>query len=217
MTRPWLRVVNYHVTAASRAGALDRELAALAAHYAPVRENDLAEYLTTRRWPMHRPGVLPVFYNGYRDNFDVARPLLDKHGLTGWFMAVTGFTSCPTQDQARFAALHNLTTLPGEYQDGRVALSWDELRQLDKIHVVASHTRSHTRASATDAALLDAEIVGAQSDFIRHLGHPVRSCAWLLGGRYGENAVADAALSRAGHEFLFSNFAVQRLAAAVRR
>ena len=212
-----IRVVNYHLTPATQAATLDREFAALADRYTAVREQDLAEYLTTRRWPQGRSGVLLMFYNGYRNNFDVARPLLERHRLIGWFMTVTGFSSCPAADQARFALEHNLTAWPGEYTDGRIALSWDELRTLDARHVVASHTRSHSPAFLADAAQLDDEIVGAQQDFIRELGHPVRSCAWLLGGRYGENLLADAALRRAGHEFLFSNFAVQHLPGTLRR
>ena len=206
-----LRVVNYHLTPARHAAIFDREFAALAARYAPVRQDDLAEYLTTGRWPMGRDGVLPVFYNGYRNNFDVARPLLDKHGLVGWFMAVTGYSSCPTAGQRTFAATQRLTTLPDEYADGRSALSWDELRQLDGPHVVGSHTRNHSRVGLDDAAVIHAEIVGAQDDFTRELGHPVRSFAWLFGGRYGENPVADAAVSQAGYQFLFSNLTVQKL------
>jgi len=46
---------------------------------------------------------------------------------------------------------------------------------------------------------------------VQNLGHKVRSFAWLLGGRYGENPAADAAVDRAGYEFLFSNLSVQRL------
>lgn len=207
---PGLRVVNYHLTPAARAEVFDREFAALAARYAPVREDDLAEYLATGRWPMGRDGVIPVFYNGYRNNFDVARPLLDRHGLTGWFMAVTGFTDCPVAGQRDFAAAHRLA-VTGEYADGRHALSWDEIRALDRSHVVASHTRNHTRVGLDDPVAVDSEIVGAQQDFRRELGHPVRAFAWLFGGKYGENPVADGAVDRAGYEFLFSNFAVQRL------
>ena len=207
---PGLRVVNYHLTPAARAEVYDREFAALAERYAPVREDDLAEYLTTGRWRMGRDGVIPVFYNGYRNNFDVARPLLDKHGLVGWFMAVTGFTDCPVAGQRDFAAAHRLA-VTDEYADGRHALSWDELRLLDRGHVVASHTRTHSRVGLDDPAVVEAEIVGAQEDFRRELGHSVRAFAWLFGGKYGENPVADAAVDRAGYEFLFSNFAVQRL------
>ena len=211
MSAPSLRVVNYHLTPAKHAAIYDREFAALAARYAPVREDDLAEYLTTGRWPMGRAGVLPVFYNGYRNNHDVARPLLDRHGLVGWFMAVPGYSDCPAGEQEAFAAAHTLATVPGEYADGRSALSWDEMRALDGPHVVASHTRSHSRAGLDDPAIVDSEIVGAQEDFIRELGHPVRAFAWLHGGRFGHDAIADAAVTRAGYEFLFSNFAVQKL------
>lgn len=207
---PGLRVVNYHLTPAARASVYDREFAALAERYAPVREDDLAEYLATGRWPLSRDGVLPVFYNGYRNNFDVARPLLDRHGLVGWFMAVTGFTDCPVAEQRGFAAAHRLA-VTDEYPDGRHALSWDELRALDGRHVVASHTRSHTRVGLDDPAAVESEIVGAQEDFRRELGHEVRGFAWLFGGKYGENPVADSAVDRAGYQFLFSNLSVQKL------
>ena len=53
---PGLKVVNYHLTPAARAEVFDREFAALAARYAPVREDDLAEYLATGRWPMGQIG-----------------------------------------------------------------------------------------------------------------------------------------------------------------
>jgi peptidoglycan/xylan/chitin deacetylase (PgdA/CDA1 family) len=160
---------------------------------------------------MRREGVLPVFYNGYRNNFDVARPLLEKHGLVGWFMVVTGYSSCPPADQPAFAAANRLATVPEEYPDPRSALSSDEIRTLDHGHVVASHTRNHTRVSLDDPAVMEAEIVGAQEDFRDRLGHPVRSFAWLFGGRFGENPAADAMVDRAGYQFLFSNLAVQKL------
>ena len=160
---------------------------------------------------MGRDGVLPVFYNGYRNNFDVARPLLERHGLVGWFMAVSGYSDCPAAEQQAFAATRKLTSLPGEYADGRNALSWDELRELDRGHVVGSHTRNHSRSGIDNPEAVHDEIVGAQTDFNRELGHPVRAFSWLFGGRYGENPVADAAVDQAGYSFLFSNFAVQRL------
>lgn len=211
MTAPTLRVVNYHLTPASRADQYDREFGALAAKYSAVREDDLAIYLSTGVWPMDRPGVLPVFYNGYRNNYDVARPLLENHGLVGWFMAVTAYSSCPADQQETFAQTHTLATAPGEYDDGRSALSWEELRDLDGPHVVASHTRNHSRVGLDNPVIAESEIVGAQEDFIRELGHPVRAFAWLHGGRYGHDVMADAMVDRAGYDFLFSNFAVQKL------
>jgi peptidoglycan/xylan/chitin deacetylase (PgdA/CDA1 family) len=207
-----IRAINYHNTPAHRAAEYDRELAVLAAQFAPVTEDDLTAFVASGRWPGRRAGVIVALYNGYRNNFDVFRPLLEKHGLVGWFFVASGYVGCPVPEQAAFGAARNLATVPGEYADGRTALSWNEVRALDrKGHVVASHTRNHTRVSLEDAAALEDEIVGSQGDFVRELGHPVRSFAWLFGGAYGENPLADAAVDRAGYEFLFSNFRIQRL------
>ena len=211
LTGSGIRVVNYHNTPLTHHGRYDREFAILAERFAPVTEDGLREYLATGRWYRRRPGIIPAFYNGYRNNYDVARPLLEKHGLVGWFFAVTGFSDCPPQAQPAWAAPRRLHLIDGEYPNGRHAANWDELRELDRDHVVASHTRGHTRVDPDDPAETATEIVGAQQDFIRELGHPVRSFAWLFGGRYGENPVADEAVDEAGYEFLFSNLSVQRL------
>ena len=206
-----IRVVNYHNTPLAHRDRYDREFATLAERFAPVTQDRLRDYLVSGVWPERRLGVIPAFYNGYRNNYDVARPLLERHGLVGWFFAVPGYSDCPAEAQAAWGAPRRLHVVEGEYADGRYAASWDELRILDRDHVVASHTRSHTRVDPDDAAEVVPEIVGAQEDFIRELGHPVRSFAWLHGGRYGENPVADTAVDEAGYEFLFSNLSVQRL------
>lgn len=207
-----IRAVNFHATPARRAAEYDRQLSELAERFAPCTEDDLEAFLRTGRWPRKRPGVIVALYNGYRDNHDVMRPLLDRHGLTGWFFVVTGWTGCEPSGQVAFASDHGIGLVEGEYPDARHALSWDEVRALDGAgHVIASHTRSHVRVSGTDPAALQDELGGAQADFLRELGRPVRALAWLMGGAYGESPLADAAVDRAGHEFLFSNFRVQRL------
>ena len=203
--------INYHNTPAYRRGQFDRDLDAIAQCFAPTTEADLAKFLATGAWPHSKPGVVIALYNGSRNNYDVFRPLLEKHGLVGWFFAASGYVSCRPEDQAAFAAVQNLKTIPGEYPDGRYAMSWDELRDLDGRHVIASHTRNHTRVSLADQSALEDEIIGSQDDFRANLGHAVRSFAWLLGGAYGESPLADRCVDRAGYEFLFSNFKIQKL------
>jgi len=207
-----VHAVNFHNTPAHRAAEYDRELGTLAERFEAATEDALAGFLATGRWPHRKPGVVIALYNGYRNNFDVVRPLLEKHGLRGWFFVASGYVSCPPAEQLAYGAAHTLTTIPGEYADGRHALSWDEVRALDRAgHVIASHTRTHSRVSRDDAEALEAEIVGSQEDFRRELGHPVRAFAWLMGAPYGESSLADALVDRAGYDFLFSNFRIQRL------
>ena len=205
-------VVNYHLTPARRAAAFDAHLARLAARFAPMGEDDLARHFDAGRWEGRPPGLVPALFNGCRNNYDVMAPLLERHGLVGWFFVVTGWASCPPEAQAAFAAPRRLKIVEDEHPDGRHAMSWDEIRDLDRRgHVIASHTRNHVPLTPSDAAVLDDEVAGAQEDLARELGHPVRSVAGLSGTAWGEDRAADAALGRAGHEFLFSALRVQRL------
>lgn len=208
---PVASAVNFHNTPAFRAAEYDAQLRLLAQAYAPTTEDDLAHFITHGAWPKARPGLVLAFYNGYRNNYDTIRPLLEKHGLVGWFFVASGYVSCPPAEQLAFGARQTLRTIPDEYADGRYALNWDECRALDRDHVVASHTRNHTRVGLDDPETLRAEIVGAQADFTRELGHPTRSFAWLFGGAYGDNPRADRMVDQAGHDFLFSNFRIQKL------
>lgn len=206
-----ISVINYHNTPTHRAEQYDRELELIAKRFAPTTEDDLAAYIERGIWPHSRPGVVIALYNGYRNNYDVFRPLLEKHGLIGWFFATTGYVGCPVEQQLTFSSEHNLKTIANEYADGRYAMSWQELRAMDGRHVIASHTRNHAQISLADQAALKSEIIGSQEDFRAHLGHSVRAFAWLFGSAYGEAPVADGYIDRANYEFLFSNFMIQRL------
>jgi hypothetical protein len=206
---PLVRVVNFHLTPVWRRDEYDRHFALYANYFAPVTEEDLDVFLATGEWHKAKPGLIPAFYNGYRNNYDVALPLLERHGLIGWFFVVTGFVDAA--DQNIYAAAHGITPAADERGDGRIALSWDEVRALSHAHVVASHTRGHTQAAASegheDAAL------GSQEDFQREIGRSVRTIAWAGGAAYGENPEADQAVITAGFRFIVSNFRIQRVSA----
>ena len=206
-----ISVINYHNTPVHRTEQYDRELEHVAKRFAPTNEDDLAGFIERGSWAHSRPGVVIALYNGYRNNYDVFRPLLEKHGLIGWFFASSGYVGCPIAEQLSFGNAHNLRTVTDEYPDGRYAMSWEELRTLDGRHVLASHTRNHSQISLSDEKALRSEIIGSQEDFCANLGHPVRAFAWLFGSSYGEAPLADSYIDRAGYEFLFSNFMIQRL------
>jgi hypothetical protein len=203
-----IRTVNFHLTPERRRAEYERQFALYARHFDAVTAEDLDQVMAAGRWHKSKPGLIVAFYNGYRNNFDVARPLLDQHGLVGWFFVVTGFVNA--NNQWSFAVDHNITCGSNETQDGRIALSWDEIAALDGSHVVASHTRTHSRASVDQARLWE-ETCGSQDDFMQRLGHPVRALAWNGGAAYGEHPEADQAVDAAGFQFVVSNLRIQRL------
>lgn len=213
-THPLIRAVNFHSTSRERAATYDRQLEQYSRSFSSVNEDELREYLTTGRWHKSKPGLIVSVFEGYRNSYEILTPLIEKHGFIGWYWVITGFINAPVAEQLDFADHHDIDMLTHEYTDGRYALTWDEIRRLDKKHVVACHTRSHQLLADMDEATRRDEIVGSQEQFKKHLGHSVRSFVSLTGPPYGEDATTDKLVRAAGFEFVFSNFRIQRIDAA---
>lgn len=211
VSRPLVRALNFHNTPARRRSELDRQLAHCAENFAPVNEDDLDRYLATGKWHKPKPGMILAFYEGYRNGYDVIRPLLEAHGLTGWFFVITGFIDAPVGEQLDFALEHGIEMETREYQDGRFALSWDEIRELDGPHVVASHARTHRPIAAMAPPDRQAEVLGSQARLTDELGHPARTFVSWGGPAYGETPSVDRLVDEAGYQFQFSNYRIQRL------
>ena len=108
-TRPLVRTVNFHNTPRSRAAEYDRQLKHCSDFFSSVDEQDLDRYISSGSWHKSKPGLIVALYNGYRDNYDVLLPLLERYGFVGWFFVPTAWVS----------------TLPSEYAGERSALNWD--------------------------------------------------------------------------------------------
>lgn len=213
-SHPLIRAVNFHSTSHAQTARYDRQLGDYSRAFSSVNEDELQEYLTTGAWHKSKPGLIVSVFEGYRNSYEVLTPLIEKHGFVGWYWVITGFINTAIPDQLTYAEHHDIDMLTHEYPDGRYALNWDELRQLDKNkHVIACHTRSHTLLSELDPATRRDEVIGSQGQFKKELGHPVRSFVSLTGPAYGEDAATDRLVETAGFEFVFSNFRIQRIQA----
>ena len=209
---PMIRAVNYHNTAGERAAEFDAQFAHCRKHFSSVTEDDLDRYLQSGQWHKEKPGLLLAFYEGYRNNFDVVLPLLEKHGLTGWFFIITGFVDCPVEQQLDFVEPHGIGMSTREYADGRYAMSWDEIRELDRLHVVASHAHSHWLIAPMSAEDQRREVIGSQERFRDELGHPVSTFVSRGGPAYGDHAPTDRLIEEAGYRFVVSGYRIQRVA-----
>lgn len=208
---PLIRAVNFHNTSRARRREYRDQLQQLSRAFSPVSEQDLDRYLATGEWRKSKPGVIIAVYEGYRNGYDVLRPLLEEFGLIGWFFIITGFVTSPVLDQLAYANSHEIDMLTQEYPDGRYALSWSEIRELDQRHVVACHAHSHVLLSSLTPAARELEVIGSQNEFEKQLGHPVRSFVSYGGPPYGEDAMTDGLIDRAGYRFVFSNYRIQRI------
>lgn len=213
----YIRAVNFHATPARLAEGMEAQLSWVAERFVSVNYGDLFGLLTRGEWPHEKPGVVVSFFDGFRDNFEVAAPILEGVGLTGWFFVVPGWVAAPPEGQRAFADSRfiDLSSDPRDTPaDGRLAMTPEEVGVLaGRGHEIVSHTRTH--ASPDELGLspeaLISETAGSKRDLESLTGRPVRALAWHTGAPLGTDPRADEALRSAGYELLFANRALQRL------
>lgn len=200
---PSIRAVIYHSVPQSQAKNFEQQLEYYAHHYSNVTLDDLDSLVNGGVWKHSKPGIIVSFDDGLRTHAEVAAPLLEKHGLTGWFFAPTLFLDEPEQSQREFAHEHQILLhedLPGD----RVAMSWEQARELARSHVVGGHTASHVRLTnkLTDEEL-EEEIVESKSRLAEKLDYPVESFAWVGGEEWSYSRSAAEKIQEAGFRFSF--------------
>jgi hypothetical protein len=208
-----MRVVNFHATPRYRADEFRRQMERYAAQFSPITPANF-----DRAFDGHpvgdRPGLIPVMFEGYRDNLDVMLPILEEFGFAGWLIFPPYFLDVPDEGQRDYAASHVLhLAARDEYQGERIALSWDEARDIAaRGHGFACHSGNHVELRPdSDATFLQREIAAAKARMERELGQSVDIFCWLRGAETGINPLADRMLVDAGFRYLFSNFKIQRL------
>ncbi|MFE6886857.1 polysaccharide deacetylase family protein [Streptomyces sp. NPDC057694] len=209
----FLRVVNYHNTPASWKDELVAELRGYAKDFETVDVADLERFAETGLWHKERPGLLPVFYEGYRDNYDVAAAACEEAGVIGWFFVCTAFVDTPVDAQYDYALAHRIKLVPENPRGERLAMSWDEIADLHRRgHVVTPHTASHALARKVLAPEdIEREVVEPKRLMDQATGGSALCTAWLEGTSWTGETAADRALVEAGYRFVFSNTMVQRL------
>ena len=136
----YIRVVNYHNTNIADKERFDAEIKYFSEHFVPVRLKDLDRFFETGKWPYEKPGLIPAIFEGFRNHYDIILPILDKYHFTGWFYLPSFFMDVPVEEQLPFSEAHDLTvTDPSMYPDKRVALSWDEVRDIASRHEMYIH------------------------------------------------------------------------------
>jgi len=188
---PFVQAVTYHGISAESKTNLREQLRWYSNNYVNCRLSDLRNLLSCGTWDFDKPGLIISFDDGLRSNFDVALPLLEEYGFTGWFMIPAGFIESEPNRQIEFAR-RNLIDYNSEYINERIAMSWDELRELERRgHIVTCHSMNHKRLSdKLTQSDLEIEINDSKKMLESRLGHPIDSFTWVGGEKwaYGRGA-----------------------------
>lgn len=187
----YIRAINYHDTPIDTAGNFERQLQFYQKHFSPVSLSDLDTFFDNGTWGKGKPGLIISFDDGYKSNYDIAAPLLEKYGFIGWFFVPTDFMFTPDIEPVKIFGGHH-------------TMSRDELRKLDRNHVIGCHTKTHHRMIAsTPAQKLDEEIAQAKYLLEEKLQHKVDIFCWCGGEKQSYSSAAARYIINTGYRYAF--------------
>ena len=209
----YIRVINYHNTNDVDAEKFENEIKYFCQNFVPVTLKDINDFFETHKWPYDKPGLILSIFEGYRSHYDVMRPILDKYHFVGWFYIPSFFIDIKPEEQLNFCRNHRLR-ITGDYMypDGRIALSWDEIKELSVRHVICCHSGSHyeiTKDTADED--MHREIVESKRLLEKHIGKSVDVFCWLAGEEYNYNIRAHKHLEEAGYKYVLSNLKLEKI------
>ncbi len=209
----YVRVVNYHNTNPIDAARFEAEIKYYSEHFVPVTIKDMEEFFSTKVWPYEKPGLIPAIFEGFRNHYDIILPILDKYNFTGWFYLPSFFMDLPVEEQIPFSETHELTVTNKEmYPDKRVALNWEEVREIASRHEICCHTGSHFQIkNDTSDEDMHREIVESKKRLEEQIGREVEVFCWLYGEEYNYNVRAHKHLKEAGYKYVVSNLKLEKI------
>jgi peptidoglycan/xylan/chitin deacetylase (PgdA/CDA1 family) len=201
---PHARAINYHDIAREDVGGFERQLAWFSERFVDCGPKQL-DMLLAGEWPASKPGLLVTFDDGLRSQAELAAPLLEKYGFTGWFFVPTLFVDTPEDEQWAFAAEHHIDLNPDDHRGERCAMSWQDVRRLtERGHVIGSHTWHHERLRAElTPTELETEIVDSRFRLETQIGAPVRTFCWVGGEEWSYSRSAATKIREAGYQHAF--------------
>lgn len=138
--------------------AFDRHMAYLADHHHVVPLSRLLE------GPLpagEGPVVAITFDDGYLDNYEIAAPILARHGLTATFFVATHIVD------ERLPFLHD-TLAKGHSVP---TMTWEQMRQMQKAgFTFGGHTAHHVNLADVDDAVAEAELARSRDMLRAELG-----------------------------------------------
>lgn len=188
----YVRAINYHWTPTADALQLEKQFRYFASCFQSLDATLLRQFLNGHI-QLEKPGIMICFDDGFRNNFEVAAPLLEKFGLTGWFFIVAG--AC---DQATKVFNGTLNT--------NYCMKWPELRDLvARGHEIGCHTFTHAHLGPESRFDLQEEVVRSRRVLSETLGIAIDSFCFTYGGAECYSKVSLTEVSK-HYEFAFHNF-----------
>lgn len=170
-----------------------QQIALIAKRYQVVSTGALIRGEVDRTSP--RPIVAITFDDGYLDNYEQARPHLNRHKVPATFFVSTGLIGTdrefPHDTEKGVHGLPNMT--------------WDQLREMAaEGHEIGAHTVNHANIAAVDDATAAQELSQSLGDIRREIGVQDVAYAYCYGQRHHITAERRQLAESLGYTAIFS-------------
>jgi len=188
----YIRAINYHGTPKRYQNNFEKQLIFYKQNYTAAKLVDL-ENLLNGEWKKEKPGLIISFDDGLKSNYDVAMPLLEKYGFTGWFFIPVGLIGTGKCKDFHHTGDENCSYM-----------SWNEIAELNKNHIIGCHTLTHCRLfSSLSEEKLKQEIINSKEILENKLNNKNDIFCWVGGEEETYTAKAAKYIREAGYRYSF--------------
>ncbi|MCW7497038.1 polysaccharide deacetylase family protein [Leptospira levettii] len=201
---PYIQVVTYHDTPNKDRDLFRKQLEWYQKQYVNCSVQLFKDFLKYKKWPFDKPGLIISFDDGLKSNFNMAIPLLEEFGFTGWFMVPPGFIELNAEAHSKFCndSLIDYQEVPGQT---RIGATWEDIKQASqKGHQICSHSMNHKRLSdQLTFNEVDIEILESKNLLENKLGIEIEFFTWVGGEESSYGKTAFEKMLEAGYEYIF--------------
>lgn len=221
----YFRAINYHETPLAAAASLREHIEFYSRHFCNVSPQQLRPFFGGQ-WAPEKPGLMLCFDDGDESNYDVAAPLLEAFGFTGYFFVCPHLVGRDGRALQTDADADGFVDAEARAWRGPVIdyrkrfMSWEQVRDLVKRgHAVGSHTLNHIRMSAeVPEPVMHREIAQSRDKIARELGSECDMFCWVGGEKQNYSRNAERHIAAAGYSLsLLTNAGVMTSRSSARR
>lgn len=183
------RILLCHHIPASRFDRFDAVITRLSAHHGLLTPVEAAGRLSGafETSPPSKAGRLPCllsFDDGFASNLELARTVLDRHGVKALFFVCPGLIDLPPEERSAAVArnIFEGRLAPTDLAAGQRLMVWEELAELrDAGHEIGAHTLMHRRLVGLTGNDLEQGIIQSGERIKERLGADVDWFAYPFG------------------------------------
>lgn len=184
----YIRVVNYHGIAVQNKENFEKQIRWILKNFEPCDFNKLKLFLANQMVFTSKPGIIFTFDDGFKNNFTVAYPILQKYSISAFFFVSTGLIGKENHNN------HNL-----DYMNEK-----ELLELINNNQTIGCHTYSHHRMSINDSnEVLNYEIYSAKKDLELKLNYEIDIFCWCGGEEEHYTKKASDFIKNVGYKYSF--------------